>query len=111
MSLNFACNEATLVTHILEELGIEAKVHAHTDAKSVIDLLCKRGPGRMRHLHVKNLYLQQEIREGRLVIHKVTSENNVADILTKHMTPKKFQDAARNLGVRPYDENEDAADA
>ena len=37
MSLNFACNEATLVTHILEELGIEAKVHAYTDAKSVID--------------------------------------------------------------------------
>ena len=45
------------------------------------------------------------------MIHKVTSENNVADILTKHMTPKRFQEAARNLGVRPYDENEDAADA
>ena len=42
MSLKFACNEATLVTHILEELGNEAKVHAYTDAKSVIDMLCKR---------------------------------------------------------------------
>ena len=110
MSLNHACNEATLVTHILEELGIEAKVHAHTDAKSAIDLLCKRGPGRMRHLHVKHLYLQQEIREGRLDVHKVTSEENVADILTKHVTPRKFQEAARNLGVQEYKE-EDTANA
>ena len=60
----------------------------------------------MWHLHIKNLYLQQEIREGRLVIHKVTSENNVADILTQHMPPGRFQDAARNLGVRPYEEHE-----
>ncbi len=110
MSLNFACNEATLVTHILEELGIETKVHAYTDAKSVIDLLCKRGPGRMRHLHVKQLYLQQEVREGRLIVHKVSSEENVADVLTKHMPPGKFQLAAENLGICEY-KDEDTADA
>jgi len=41
--LNYVCNEALLVVHVLEELGITATITALADAKSVVDLLCKSG--------------------------------------------------------------------
>ena len=44
------------------------------------------------------------------MVHKVASDENVADVLTKHMPPGKFQQAARNLGIQEYTE-EDTADA
>ena len=43
-------------------------------------------------------------------MHKVSSEENVADVLTKHMPPGKFQLAAESLGIREY-KDEDTADA
>lgn len=54
----------------------------------------------MRHLHVKLLFLQQEVRDGHLRVQKIDGRENLVDVLTKHMTPKPFKIAVSRLGVQ-----------
>ena len=39
----------------------------------------------MRHLEVKDLWLQELVQRGRLVLGKVRGQLNVADVLTKYL--------------------------
>ena len=53
----------------------------------------------MRHLAVRQLWLQDEVHAGALEIAKVDGRANVADLLTKHLMPSEFQMKAKWLGM------------
>jgi hypothetical protein len=55
-----------------------------TDASVAKSFVSTRGLGRMRHLEVKLLWLQELVQKGRLRVSKVAGTNNVADALTKY---------------------------
>lgn len=55
----------------------------------------------MRHLSIKELWLQEEVREGRIKVMKVESSENEADLMTKHLAPKEFQKQKLRIGVGP----------
>ena len=38
------------------------------DSSAATSFVCRRGFGKMRHLEIKNLWLQKEVREGRLEV-------------------------------------------
>ncbi len=40
----------------------------------------------MRHLEIRDLWLQKEVRDGRLEIRKVNGKENSADLMTKILT-------------------------
>ena len=42
-----------------------------------------RGLGKMRHSEIRDLWLQKEIREGKVEAHKVLGTGNQADLMTK----------------------------
>eukprot|EP00972_Heterocapsa_arctica_P102299 15073151-Heterocapsa_arctica.AAC.1 len=68
--------------------------------------MLKRGPGRMKHLDIKRLWLQEELRRGRLLIGHISSENNVADIFTKPLTAARLLALVAQLGLVQNDEGE-----
>ena len=45
----------------------------------------------MKHVDVKRLWLQGELREGRLSISRVSSAKNLADLFTKGLPPARLQ--------------------
>jgi hypothetical protein len=45
-----------------------------------------------KHYHLKSLFCRSAIRDKKVTIVKVPSIENIADILTKSSTPKRFQD-------------------
>ena len=53
----------------------------------------------MRHLEAKDIWLQAQLKLHNLEIYKVQSDQNAADILTKHMSPKVFQAKVKQLGL------------
>ena len=53
----------------------------------------------MRHLEAKDIWLQGQLRQHNLEIYKMQSDQNAADIFTKHMTPKTFQSKVKQLGL------------
>eukprot|EP00973_Karenia_brevis_P087598 12147578-Karenia_brevis.AAC.1 len=54
-----------------------------TDSSAAKSFVCRRGPGKMRHLEITDLWLQKEVSDGKLMVEKVPGEENPADLMTK----------------------------
>eukprot|EP00972_Heterocapsa_arctica_P009978 1466335-Heterocapsa_arctica.AAC.1 len=53
----------------------------------------------MRHIEIRELWLQTEVREGRLDILHVSGESNAADLFTKHLPAKRLAQLTIALGL------------
>ena len=101
IALNYAAAEGKLALNLIHELDLlpVQKLRVYTDSSSAMKMTFKRGCGRMRHLAVRQLWLQDETHAGTLEIVKVDGKVNVADIMTKHLLPSEFQMKAEWLGM------------
>ena len=99
LALSAAVADARLVTGILTELGEEARMEASSDSSAALAILKRTGPGRVRHLDVRELWLQDEVSSGRLQLRKVPGATNVADLLTKPMARRPFEILRKMIGV------------
>ena len=70
----------------LQELGVNLElVVIWTDSSAAKAHVSTRGLGRMRHLEVKDLWMQELVRDGRLRVAKIRGDRNPADVLTKYL--------------------------
>ena len=68
------------------DLGIMPKpmvVRLGTDSSAAKSFVCRRGLGKMRHIEIRDLWLQQEVAQGNVVVEKVPGTENPADLMTK----------------------------
>lgn len=71
---------------IMVELGCEPALvvaRIHTEFAVTKCCVATRGLGRMRHLDVKMLWLQECVQLGRLNVPRVSGATNVADVMAK----------------------------
>ena len=68
---------------LAKDLSIELEVVVLTDAAAAIGIVRRRGLGKVRHLDVTDLWLQEKVREGDIQVEKVAGTENPADALTK----------------------------
>ena len=54
-------------------------------------LQCAKGLGRVRHIEVNQLWVQDKVASGELVIHKVGTDENIADVLTKYVDKRLLE--------------------
>ena len=62
-----------------------------TDSSAAKSFVCRRGLGRMRHLQIRDLWLQKEVAEGNIQVNKVLGEMNPADLMTKVLNLKDIK--------------------
>ena len=60
-----------------------------TDRSAAKSFVNRRGLGKMRHLQIRNLWLQEEVEHGRLEVHKIKGEENPANLMTKILSLKE----------------------
>ena len=87
---------------LAKELGwreLSLVVHLGTDSNAAKSFVNRRGLGKMRHLEIRDLWLQKEIREGRVLVHKVLGTENPADLMTKILTVKEIDDRLRRMSI------------
>ena len=65
------------------DLGIRLKVSLHAESSAAIGICRRAGIGRVRHMAVSQLWVQERLRAGAFTLHKVAGDSNPADILTK----------------------------
>ena len=75
-------------------------MHLGTDSNAAKSFVNRRGLGKMRHLEIRDLWLQKEIREGRVLVHKVLGTENPADLMTKILTVKEIEDRLSGMSIR-----------
>jgi hypothetical protein len=100
VSMSTGVVEAKLAQTLCKELTLDRELHLHSDSAAGIASVSKRGFGRLRHLDIKQLWLQEEVRAGRLRVHHVSSAENVSDLLTKPLAGQTFAHLKEMIGVR-----------
>ena len=101
LAMNLGACEGRYIQQLLGEMNIETKIILMSDSQSACRTTVKRGPGRMRHLDIKELWLQGEVRDGHIEVKHVPGETNPADLLTKQLPQKKLNQMMELVGMRP----------
>jgi hypothetical protein len=74
---------------LARELGFEELsnvVHLGTDSSAAKSFVGRTGLGKMRHIEIRELWLQKEVKEGKVLVHKVLGTENPADLMIKILT-------------------------
>eukprot|EP00973_Karenia_brevis_P075636 10508817-Karenia_brevis.AAC.1 len=53
----------------------------------------------MRHLEIRDLWLQKEVYDGKLVVEKIPGEENPADLMTKVLSVKDIQSRLNSMNL------------
>ena len=74
------------VKSMMGDLGIrDVPLHLHSDSAAAIGIASRTGLGKLRHLEVHLLWIQQHVRSKKFKLSKVPGKENPADLLTKHL--------------------------
>ena len=71
---------------VLKDFTIECSITLKSDASAAIAISNRRGLGKVRHIEVCQLWLQDKVRRGDIKVAKVGTHDNVADALTKYVS-------------------------
>ena len=78
-----AASEALGLQSVARDLGIHVEIALCTDSSAAVGICRRAGIGRVRHLAVGQLWVQELVRGGSVELYKVKGELNPADLLTK----------------------------
>ena len=95
-----AAAEGLGLKSVARDLGIMVELELFADAAAAIGICRRNGIGRIRHLAVAQLWVQEKLRDKELTLHKVAGESNPADLLTKHVSSEVL---ARLLHILPLE--------
>ena len=70
---------------IAEDFGYVLQAAVHTDASATMGIVNRQGLGKLRHIGVQYLWLQEKSQNGELQFMKVAGAENPADLCTKHL--------------------------
>ena len=82
------------VQAMLTEIGVSLNLVLKCDASAAVGIVMRRGLGRVRHIDLSQLWLQEKVAQGGLKVHKVKTDDNKSDALTTHLG---VQDTEKHL--------------
>ena len=84
--------------NLVRQYGFEVPVRVYSDSSAGIAIAGRQGCGPVRHLEVKQLWVQQHVASGRVCLLKIRGVDNPADIGTKIRPADRLIQLTRNLG-------------
>ena len=97
------------------DLGIWAdamvSLRVLTDSSACKGICQRAGLGKIRHIDVALLWLQDLVRKGRIRMSKIPGKENPADLLTKYLPGGKVAEISRSLGFFVEGGRSDIVDA
>ena len=72
-------------------LGHSVRVCVMTDSSAAKGMASRKGLGKVRHVEVNQLWVQQNVGSGEIELRKVEGVKNLADALTKHVEHESIQ--------------------
>ena len=95
-----AATEALGLISLASDLGIVLKARLHVDASAAIGILDRKGVGRVRHLDVGMLWMQEQRLRRVLEVQKVLGTENPAGVMTKHLGKDIIVKYCGMIGIR-----------
>ena len=85
---------------VLRDFEINVKLTLKCDASSAIAIASRRGLGKVRHIEVCQLWLQEKVRSGEVKVVKVGTYENAADSLTTYVGSEIIKKHAKPASLR-----------
>ena len=90
-----------MVCGVLAEMSLKRRIPVnYMDSDAGRALATRIGVGRMRHIQVRWLWLQERIRDGDIAAKRVDGAKNVADLGTKHLEAGRRDELLDLMGLR-----------
>ena len=101
LAANYACLEGKHIQAILTDIGITTELNLYVDSTSALGVASRVGPGKLRHIAIRELWLQEEVQARRVLCHYLSGGENISDVMTKALPAPVFRRWRLQLGVRP----------
>ena len=89
MALVKATTEAIGLTQLAQSWGIRLDASISVDSSAALAVTNRRGCGKLRHVRIGHLWIQELAADETVHFAKVAGEANPADLATKHLAPSK----------------------
>ena len=80
------------------EFRVPVQCQVFVDSGAALGVVSRRGVGRVRHLKLGHLWIQEVAHRGELAYHKVGGDSNVADLMTKHLKGERVRHLTQQIG-------------
>jgi hypothetical protein len=91
------------ILNIMLEMGfsVTERIQLFTgDSSAAKSFVSRTGLGRMKHLEIRDLWLQREVGLGKVLVNKVEGPRNPADLLTKYLKRWEIELRLKLMGLR-----------
>ena len=89
-----AASQGTGLLSMLMDFGHELEAKVYTDSTAALGIVHRRGLGKTRHISTQYLWIQEKVGRKEISVGKVGTNENPADLLTKHL---KFETVLKHV--------------
>ena len=86
--------------HFMLEVGEDARLRVWSDSSACRGIMKRTGTGRIRHLEIKWMWVQEALNSRRFSLHRVATDVNEADLGTKYLDAKRLKKLLDLMGLR-----------
>ena len=94
-------SQGLVLQALCKDLGVDVQLVVLTDATAAIGMCRRRGLGKIRHLAVADLWIQDRVRRRDFELKKTPGKENPADLLTKHLEHPLMVKHLSFMGLHP----------
>ena len=99
-----AAAEGLGMQSIMSDLGWFPTIHLWVDSSAAKAMASRTGLGKVRHMEVKFLWLQQALRDKKFRLYKIDGKLNPADVGTKPHSWQAMSPLLKKIGMDKEDE-------
>ena len=100
MALVKATSEAIGLTQLAEGWGMSLKAAVFVDSSAALAVTQRKGCGKLRHVRIGHLWIQQLTEDQEVLFKKVPGSENPADAMTKNLTGSRLHELVSLLSQR-----------
>ena len=94
-----AAAEGLGMQSVMKDLGWDAAVVVWIDSSAAKSIASRVGLGKVRHMEVKFLWLQEAVKAKRVEVRKIAGNRNPSDVLTKPKSLRENEELLKRVGV------------
>ena len=83
------------ISAMLKDASLDFGIELETEASAAKGIASRRGLGKVRHIELAYLWLQDQVARNKRSIRKIRGGDNFSDSLTKHSSPDRIAQTMR----------------
>ena len=93
-----AVAETMGIVNMAKDLGQDLRGVVYADSSAALAIADRKGSGKLRHINVKMLWVQEREQRGEVELRKIHGLVNPADLMTKYLNAVRMGELMRRLG-------------